>query len=94
MLKFFNKDHIQNLKKAMHLNIFGIECPECCISDGVSNPVLTAKVALTRNSGVYIKCRSCKLTTPIFNDFSKAIECWDDYFVTKETDLLLGEVNP
>lgn len=91
MFKVFNKEYRQKLKKAMHLNVFGIECPDCCTSEVMSNQALTARVFLTKNSGVYIKCKVCKLTTPVFNDFGKVIECWEDYLIAKETDLLLGK---
>lgn len=87
------KTKLSDLKKLFKLNMYGNECPICSVGKSC-NP--TAKFSLLydekyRKNKFYISCRTCKLTTPAFEDPRDAIEFWDYNFILKEDEILLEE---
>lgn len=77
-----------NLKKLIMANSQGFYCPTCASIIGKT----TAKVFLMKDKKFhkekfYIKCKTCKRTTPAYEQLNSAIEQWDDQFCLYEMKL-------
>lgn len=76
------------------MNITGTYCPNCALFKG---EYPTARVSSLYDTQYhqykfYIHCRTCKATTPAYENARDAIENWDDLFIKKETEVALEGV--